>query len=104
MQATNEIRNILAKGQAKAGANPLAVLDGIMSGDALEAVVHEAPTGNPYVAYFNKGIVANPAVVVAELVSTGGGARIELTAFTAKVGLVQGHSCNAAIDKLAKLL
>ena len=33
-----------------------------------------------------------------------GGARIELTAFTAKVGLVQGHSCNAAIDKLAKLL
>lgn len=77
MQATNEIRNILAKGQAKAGANPLAVLD---------------------------GIVANPAVVVAELVSTGGGARIELTAFTAKVGLVQGHSCNAAIDKLAKLL
>lgn len=38
MQATNEIRNILAKGQAKAGANPLAVLDGIMSGDALEAV------------------------------------------------------------------
>ena len=66
--------------------------------------LHEAPTGNPYVAYFNKGIVANPAVVVAELVSTGGGARIELTAFTAKVGLVQGHSCNAAIDKLAKLL
>ena len=154
MQATNEIRNILAKGQAKAGANPLAVLDGIMSGDALEAVaggmgdssaayakmaklrtetrvvelgcsgneaydrlrsaaaqirkslitLHEAPTDNPYVAYFNKGIVANPAVVVAELVSTGGGARIELTAFTAKVGLVQGHSCNAAIDKLAKLL
>ncbi|MFQ9180545.1 MAG: hypothetical protein ACLR3C_12025 [Eggerthella lenta] len=155
MQATNEIRNILAKGQAKAGANPLAVLDGIMSGDPLEAVaggigmgdprqrtprwpscaprraswsgrsgneaydrlrsaaaqirkslitLHEAPTGNPYVAYFNKGIVANPAVVVAELVSTGGGARIELTAFTAKVGLVQGHSCNAAIDKLAKLL
>ena len=38
MQATNEIRNILAKGQAKAGANPLAVLDGIMSGDPLEAV------------------------------------------------------------------
>ena len=35
MQATNEIRHILAKGQAKAGANPLAVLDGIMSGDAL---------------------------------------------------------------------
>ena len=156
MQATNEIRNILAKGQAKAGANPLAVLDGIMSGDPLEAVaggigmgdssaayakmaklrtetrvvelgrsgneaydrlrsaaaqirkslitLHEAPTGNPYVAYFNKGIVANPAVVVAELVSTGGGARIELTAFTAKVGLVQGHSCNAAIVKLAKLL
>ena len=147
MQATNEIRNILAKGQAKAGANPLAVLDGIMSGDPLEAVaggigmgdssaayakmaklrvetrvvelgrsgneaydrlrsaaaqirkslitLHEAPTGNPYVAYFNKGIVANPAVVVAELVSTGGGARIELTAFTAKVGLVQGYSCNA---------
>ena len=103
----------------------MAVLDGIMSGDALEAVaggigmgdssaayakmaklrtetrvvelgrsgneaydrlrsaaaqirkslitLHEAPTGNPYVAYFNKGIVANPAVVVAELVSTGGG-------------------------------
>ena len=117
MQATNEIRNILAKGQAKAGANPLAVLDGIMSGDPLEAVaggigmgdssaayakmaklrtetrvvelgrsgneaydrlrsaaaqirkslitLHEAPTGNPYVAYFNKGIVANPAVVFA---------------------------------------
>ena len=42
--------------------------------------------------------------MVAELVSTGGGGRIELTAFTAKVGLVQGHSCNAAIDKLAKLL
>ena len=142
MQATNEIRNILAKGQAKAGANPLAVLDGIM-GDSSAAyakmaklrtetrvvelgrsgneaydrlrsaaaqirksliTLHEAPTGNPYVAYFNKGIVANPAVVVAELVSTGGGARIELTAFTAKVGLVQGHSCNAAIDKLAKLL
>lgn len=123
MQATNEIRNILAKGQAKAGANPLAVLDGIMSGDALEAVVGGIGMGDSsaayakmaklrtetrvvelYVAYFNKGIVANPAVVVAELVSTGGGARIELTAFTAKVGLVQGHSCNAAIDKLAKLL
>ena len=152
MQATNEIRNILAKGQAKAGANPLAVLDGIMSGDPLEAVaggigmgdssaayakmaklrtetrvvelgrsgneaydrlrsaaaqirkslitLHEAPTGNPYVAYFNKGIVANPAVVVAELVSTGGGARIELTAFTAKVGHRQAGQ--AAVDSPAR--
>ena len=131
MQATNEIRNILAKGQAKAGANPLAAYakmaklrtetrvvelgrSGNEAYDRLRSAaaqirkslitLHEAPTGNPYVAYFNKGIVANPAVVVAELVSTGGGARIELTAFTAKVGLVQGHSCNAAIDKLAKLL
>ena len=136
MQATNEIRNILAKGQAKAGANPLAVLDGIMSGDPLEAVAGGIGMGDSSAAYakmaklrtetrvvelgrsgneaydrlrsaaaqIRKGIVANPAVVVAELVSTGGGARIELTAFTAKVGLVQGHSCNAAIDKLAKLL
>ena len=145
MQATNEIRNILAKGQAKAGANPLAVLDGIMSGDALEAVaggigmgdssaayakmaklrtetrvvelgrsgneaydrlrsaaaqirkslitLHEAPTGNPYVAYFNKGIVANPAVVVAELVSTGGGG---VPVFE-KEGLYEGVP--AVIDK-----
>ena len=127
MQATNEIRNILAKGQAKAGANPLAVLDGIMSGDPLEAVAGGIGMGDSSAAYAKMaklrtetrvvelgrsgneaydrlGIVANPAVVVAELVSTGGGARIELTAFTAKVGLVQGHSCNAAIDKLAKLL
>ena len=145
MQATNEIRNILAKGQAKAGANPLAVLDGIMSGDPLEAVaggigmgdssaayakmaklrtetrvvelgrsgneaydrlrsaaaqirkslitLHEAPTGNPYVAYFNKGIVANPAVVVAELVSTGGGG---VPVFE-KEGLYEGVP--AVIDK-----
>ena len=156
MQATNEIRNILAKGQAKAGANPLAVLDGIMSGDPLEAVaggigmgdssaayakmaklrtetrvvelgrsgneaydrlrsaaaqrrnrlisLPQAPTGIPSVAHSTTRLVAIAPVDVAVVVSTGGGARIELTAFTAKVGLVQGHSCNAAIDKLAKLL
>ena len=51
MQATNEIRNILAKGQAKAGANPLAVLDGIMSGDALEAVVGGIGMGDSSAAY-----------------------------------------------------
>ncbi len=51
MQATNEIRNILAKGQAKAGANPLAVLDGIMSGDALEAVAGGIGMGDSSAAY-----------------------------------------------------
>ena len=156
MQATNEIRNILAKGQAKAGANPLAVLDGIMSGDALEAVaggigmgdssaayakmaklrvetrvvamdcplreaydrlraaagriqkdlvtLREQPTDNPYVAYYSKGVLANPAVVVAELENGPAGAQVTFTAFTTKVGLVQGHSCKVAIDKLARLL
>lgn len=51
MQATNEIRNILAKGQAKAGANPLAVLDGIMSGDPLEAVAGGIGMGDSSAAY-----------------------------------------------------
>ena len=55
--------------------------------------LHEAPTGNPYVAYFNKGIVANPAVVVAELVSTGGGG---VPVFE-KEGLYEGVP--AVIDK-----
>ena len=156
MQATNEIRNILAKGQAKAGANPLAVLDGIMSGAALEAVaggigmgdssaayakmaklrvetrvvelgrsgneaydrlrsaaaqirkslitLHEAPTGNPYVAYFNKGIVANPAVVVAELVSTGGGGVPVFEAEGGYVGVPAVIDKDFASAKLAELL
>ena len=156
MQATNEIRNILAKGQAKAGANPLAVLDGIMSGDALEAVVGGIGMGDSSAAYAKMAKLRTETRVV-ELGRSGNEAydRLRNAAaqirkslitlhelrratptsptstrassrtppssspnscpraaarasssqpFTAKVGLVQGHSCNAAIDKLAKLL
>lgn len=36
--ATKEICNILAKGQLKSGFNPLALLDGLMSGNIAEAI------------------------------------------------------------------
>ena len=158
MQATNEIRNILAKGQAKAGANPLAVLDGIMSGDPLEAVaggigmgdssaayakmaklrtetrvvelgrsgneaydrlrsaaaqirkslitLHEAPTGQPLRRLLQQGHRREPRRASSpNLVSTGRRrAHRAHSLHREGSGLVQGHSCNAAIDKLAKLL
>ncbi|RDB63842.1 hypothetical protein C1878_03330 [Gordonibacter sp. 28C] len=156
MQATNEIRNILAKGQAVSGANPLAFLDGVLSGDPLEALaggvgtadssaayakagklrtetevvplsvpfpeavaqvksaaarlgkdllaLREAPTAFPFVAYFSKGVLANPTVVVVEVRPAGDAAQAVLTAFTTKVGFVQGYSCSKALAKFASLL
>ena len=156
MQATNEIRNILAKGQAKAGANPLAVLDGIMSGDALEAVVggigmgdssaayakmaklrtetrvvelgrsgneaydrlrnaaaqirkslitlHEAPTGNPLRRLLQQGHRREPRRRRRRTRVHGRRRAHRAHSLHREGRLVQGHSCNAAIDKLAKLL
>lgn len=156
MEATGEMRSILAKGQFKAGFNPLAVLDGVLDGNLYEAAVggfqtsdtsafaaakqklrtqtevvdadcsfNEAvshlreaaaglgknlipltqpPTDKPYVAYFHKGFIANPTIVVAEVEQCGSRARYVLTAFTAKVGLVQGHSCKSTLDVLEKRL
>ena len=139
MQATNEIRNILAKGQAESRSEPVgrarrhherrplgAVAGSIGMGDSSayakmaklrtdacrgaersgnEAydrlrnaaaqirknliTLHGSRAGNPTSPASARASSRTPPVV-AELVSTGGGARIELTAFTAKVGLVQG--------------
>ncbi|WP_080797438.1 hypothetical protein [Arabiibacter massiliensis] len=66
--------------------------------------LRQPPTDAPFIAYFNKGPMANPTVVVAEACPNGAQAQLVLTGFTVKAGLVQGHSLNAAFDKLTKLL
>lgn len=153
--ATQEICDILANGQFKTGMNPLAILDGFMSGDLGEAVfggtgagttsamyakagklsqrvrripmdcsvqealarimdtaqkmpkrlmlLRYAPTANPYIAYYSQGIMANPTMVVVEVVARESNAEIVLTAFTAKVGFVRGHSCHAAMRRFSSL-
>lgn len=156
VKVTNEILNILAKGQFKSGFNPLATISGIMEGDMKEAVLggfdfsittaayakagkivqkaetiemnctsqesaefvkeisskikkriiplKEAPTAFPYVAYFNKGMFANPTVVVVEVKSVGDSSTLTFTAFTTKVGFIKTHSLNTALHKFTKYL
>lgn len=154
---TKEIRNILTKGQLKSGFNPLAALDGLLSGDIAGAIIDstdlsitsamyakcaklhtktqivsmncsvkesaqllksigpelkkrllaltEAPTNNPYIAYYSKGrLFSNPTVVVVESRKTQNASEIVLTAFTTKVGFIRGHSCNVAMKKFLKLM
>ena len=86
MQATNEIRNILAKGQAKAGANPLAVLDGIMSGDPLEAVAGGIGMGDSSAAYAKMAKLRTETRVVA-LGRTGTEAYDTLRSAAAQISL-----------------
>lgn len=156
MEITDEIATILAKGQAKSGINPLAILDGVLSGNPADVVadgfgfsattaayakgkrvvtktqniplpysydqaiafvkeaaarisrslvaLEQPPTMNPYIAYFSKGIMANPTVVVVEIIPHGAEAQAVITAITTKVGFIKGYSLNSAINKFTKLL